>query len=80
MLGERHLSPEVKRAYAEALKRAPDDQLLRRDFARWLDGSGATDEAIEEWKKIQLATTDGFLREYAGRELKRLDAKKLLNR
>jgi tetratricopeptide (TPR) repeat protein len=79
ILERRKLTPEVKRAYLEALARN-DDPTLRRDYARWLSAHNALDDSMAEWKKLRDTTRDGFLKDYAERELKRLEVQSMLNR
>jgi tetratricopeptide (TPR) repeat protein len=80
ILAQRNAPEDLKRAYQEALVRQPDDDELRRDFARWLASTKAVDEALKEWNTILAKSKNAFLREYADREIKRLETQKLLNR
>jgi tetratricopeptide (TPR) repeat protein len=80
VLSQRRLIPELKRAYQEALRHAPDNWELRRDYARWLASSGQLDESLAEWKAIGATTKDPFLKDFAEREIKRLETQKLFNR
>jgi tetratricopeptide (TPR) repeat protein len=80
VLSQRDLATELKRAYREALLQSPEAHPVRRDYARWLSSQGAFDEAIGEWKVIQAKTNDPFLRDFSVREIKRIEAQKLLGR
>jgi len=80
VLSRRGLVAKVKEAYRAALERAGEDPTLRRDYARWLSANGFVAEAIAEWKKIHDGTDDAFLREFAARELKRLEWQQMLEK
>jgi tetratricopeptide (TPR) repeat protein len=80
ILEKRRLDAAVKRAFGEALDHFPDEHLLRRDFARWLAQAGAIDESVAQWKQIEQRTQEPFLRDFAQREIKRLEWQKMLNR
>ncbi len=80
VLAQRKLSSDLKRAYNEALAKSSGDVALRRDYARWLVASGAAAEALVQWKSVEERTKDNpFLRDYARREIQRLEQQKMLN-
>ena len=77
VLSKRELNTELRRAYEEGLTKHPTDHAMRRDYARWLSTNGALDNALVEWKKIEAQSTDTFLKNFAVREIKRLETQKL---
>lgn len=79
VLTRRKLTADVKRAYTQALARG-DEPLLRRDYARYLAANGAVEEALAEWKKVRTSAKDELLRDYADREIKRLEYQSMLNK
>jgi tetratricopeptide (TPR) repeat protein len=79
ILSRRRLNDDLRRAYKDAITRTPDAWALRRDYARLLASTGDVNEAMAQWKAIEAGTRDGFLREFASRELKRLEKEKILN-
>ena len=78
ILSQRHLNAQVKRAYGEALAKSPDSHALRRDYARWLSASGDLKASLEQWKQIQAQSKDSFLRNFAIREIGRIERAQLL--
>jgi tetratricopeptide (TPR) repeat protein len=79
-LEKRKLVADAKRAFGEALAHHPDDEALRRDYARWLAANGAAGESVAEWNKLKQSTKDPFLRELAEHEAKRLEWQQMLER
>jgi tetratricopeptide (TPR) repeat protein len=79
LLTRRRLSDDVKRAYQTGLQRMPEAHALRRDYARLLASQGDLDGAVTQWKLVETGSKDVFLREYAAREIKRIETEKLVN-
>jgi tetratricopeptide (TPR) repeat protein len=79
LLSRRDLPDDLSRAYREALAKRPDDFELRRDYARWL-ATRSPDAALAEWKVILDKSKNAFLREFAQREMKRIEDQRLLDR
>ncbi len=80
VLNERKLTESTKNAYLQALRKWPADETLVRDYARWLATAGLLEESLAQWKHLQQATQNAFLRDYAAREVKRIETEKLLGR
>ena len=80
LLGQRKLPADLKRAYEQALAKQPDDHELRRDYARWLSSTKAYDQSLVQWKIILQQSKNAFLREFADREVKRIETQQLLDR
>lgn len=79
-LQHRRLLDELMRAYKEALEKSPESQTLRRDYARWLSSTGKYDEAIAAWQAIAVTAREPFLKDFAAREIKRIEQQKLFKR
>lgn len=79
VLTRRRLNDDLKRAYGEAIAKTPDAYGFRRDYARLLTSLGQSELAVVQWKAIETGSKDVFMREYATRELKRLETKQILN-
>jgi tetratricopeptide (TPR) repeat protein len=80
VLRQRSLTAQVRRAYEEALRMPGPNDMLRRDFAMWLGTTGADDEALTEWRRLKADTRDRFLKDYATREVDRIERDMLLGK
>ena len=76
---------QARRAYVEALSRAPDDCFLLKNFAYFLADQGDISEAMEQWQKVRALIPQDHAAYYemgrlAGRQGEFEEAKNLLGK